>query len=98
MKATELLEQEHRTIERVARACGVFAEMLQNGTKVPAGLLQDVIDFLRVFCRSYHQEQEEWLFAMLRQKEVRSGGCPIAVLEHENEKLTMLTGQLTQAV
>lgn len=55
MNGTELLQREHCTIERVTRACGVFGEMLQNGTKVPARVLQNMVKFLRVFCDDYHQ-------------------------------------------
>ena len=58
MKATEMLEQEHRTIERVATASGVFAEMLQNGTNAPAGVLQSVVTFLRVYDDQYHHKRE----------------------------------------
>jgi quercetin dioxygenase-like cupin family protein len=38
MNATETLEHEHRVIEQVASACGVCAEVLRGGTKVPADL------------------------------------------------------------
>lgn len=98
MKATEMLEQEHRTIERVATACGVFAEMLQNGTKVPAGVLQSVVKFLRVYDDQYHHEREHSLFGMLRDKGVPDGSCPIAVLNHEDHKLATLVTQLSNAV
>lgn len=98
MKATQKLEQDHRTIERVARACGVFSEMLQNGKKVPAGVLHKLVDFLRVYGEEYHQEEEEWLFSMLTDKGVPRGSCPIAVLTHEDHKLGMLVDQLANAV
>ena len=72
MKATQKLEQEHRTIERVTSACGVFSEMLQNGKKVPADVLRRLVDFLRVYGQEYHQQEEDWLFSMLREKACRT--------------------------
>ena len=98
MKPTQKLEQEHRTIERVANACGVFSEMLQNGRKVPADVLRKLVEFLRVYGQEYHQQEEEWLFSMLRQKGVPNGSCPIAVLSHEDNKLAVLVHQLANAV
>ena len=98
MKATQKLEQEHRTIERVASACGVFAEMINNGTAVPTTVLQKTVAFLRVYCDQAHQEKEKWLFGVLRGKGVPDGSCPIAVLKHEDHKLAMLVDQLAAAV
>ncbi len=98
MKATQKLEQQHRIIGRVASACGVFSEMLQGGKKVPADVLRKLVDFLRVYGEEYHQEEEEWLFSMLRYKGVPHGSCPIAVLSHEDHKLGVLVDQLANAV
>ena len=98
MKGTEILQQEQRTIERVTRACGVLAEMLQNGTKVPTGVLQNLVKFLHVFCDDYHQEQEAWLFAMLQIKGFTSEEFPVESLRHEHDKLVLLTNQLGNAL
>ncbi len=98
MKATEELEQQHRTMERVASACGVFSEMLQDGKKVPADVLRKLADFLRVYGEEYHQKEEEWLFSILRAKGVPRGSCPIAVLNHEDHKIGVLVDQLANAV
>jgi len=98
MKGTELLQKEQRTIEQVTRACGVFAEMLQNGTSVPARVLQSVVRFLRVFCHDYYQEQEAWLFAMLQVKGFPFEGFPIESLRHEHDRLALLTNQLGNSV
>lgn len=98
MKGTEIFQQGQRTIERVTQACGVFAEMLQNGTKVPANVLQSVVKFLHVFCDDYHQEQEAWLFAMLQIKGFPSEEFPLGSLRHEHDKLTLLTNRLENAL
>lgn len=98
MKATQKLGQEHRTINRVASACGVFAEMLQNGQKVPVGVLRKLVDVLRVYGEKYHQEEEAWLFSMLREKGVPRASCPMAVLSHEDNKLRTLVDKLGDAL
>ncbi|MGE5109533.1 MAG: hemerythrin domain-containing protein [Acidobacteriaceae bacterium] len=98
MSGTEHLQKDQRTIERVTRACRVFAEMLQNGTSVPAGVLQSVVKFLRVFCHDYYGEQEDWLFAMLQTKGFPFEGFPIESLRHEHDRLALLTNQLGNSV
>jgi hemerythrin-like domain-containing protein len=98
MKATEILEREHRVIERVAGACGTCAEVLRKGAKVPADILESIVEFLRVYGDQYHHEEEQLLFSMLREKGVPSGSCPIAVLDYENQKLEALSDQLSSAV
>jgi len=98
MKPTQKLEQEHRIIERVANACGVFSQMLQNGKKVPPVVLRKLVDFLRIYDEQYHQQEENWLFGMLNRRGVPSGSYPIATLARESHKLGMLVDQLAHAV
>lgn len=98
MKATEILEQEHHIIERVASACGVFVEMLQTGKKIPATVLQRLVDVLRVYGNQYLQEEDEWLFSMLRTKGVRGGTSPIPELRRENRQIASAIDQLAIAV
>ena len=98
MKATEVLEREHQVIEKVARACGTCAEVLERGIKVPLNVLESIVAFLRVYGDQYHHQEEQRLFAMLREKGVPAGSCPIAAIEHEGQKLSMLVHQLSGAV
>lgn len=98
MSAMDVFEKTNHTIERVATACGVFAEMLQNGTRVPSDVLLRVVDFLRVYGNQYHHEQAEWLFALLREKGVPSGSWPIAILDHEERRLATLIEELANSI
>lgn len=98
MKATQELEQQHRTIERAVDACGIFSQILQSGRKVPADALRSLANFFRVYGEEYHQEQEEWLLGMLMNKGVARGNCPVAALTHEDQKCAMLINQLAGAV
>ncbi len=98
MRSTEILEAEHRTIGKVAEACGVLAEELQNGMEVPTHVLQSLVEFLGLYAGKYHYEKEKWLLSMLRVKGVASGTWPIVTLDHENLKLASLVNELAIAV
>jgi len=98
MKATEHLEMEHHKIARVAEGCGVFADELQQGVKIPSNILKSLASFLRLYAEQYHHEEEKWLFSMLRQRGVPAEACPIAAISHEDDKLGMLVDQLSTAV
>ena len=98
MKATEVLEREHKVIEHVAETCGTCAEALRKGSKIPFKVLESIVEFLRVYGDQYHEQEEKRLFSMLREKGVPAGSCPIAALEHEKEKLAVLIDQLSAAV
>ena len=98
MKSTEMLEAEHHVIQKVAEACGVLAEEIQNGAKPPVGVLQSLVAFLGMYAGQYHHEKEKWLWSMLRVKGVPSEAWPIVTLDHENLKLASLVNELAVAV
>ena len=98
MKPTEVLEREHQVIEQVAETCGTCAEALRKKITLPFGVLQSIVTFLRVYGHQYHNQEEERLLDMLREKGVPAGSCPIATLEHEKEKLVVMIDQLSSAV
>ena len=98
MKATEVLEQENRVIEQVASACAACADVLEQGVRVPFDVLNSLVDFFRKYEDRYHRREEELLLAMLREKGVPVGSCPMAVIGDENQKLTELIRQLPSAV
>jgi hemerythrin-like domain-containing protein len=97
MKATETLEHEHRVIEEVASACGVCAEVLRGGTKVPTDVLESIVDFFRKYGDRYHRQAEEALLSVLHDKGVPTAACPIVVINYENQKRQTLVNQLTSA-
>ena len=98
MKSTQMLESEHHVIQKVAEACGVLAEELENGANLPVGVLQSLVAFLGIYAGQYHHEKEKWLVSMLRVKGVPSGTWPIVTLDHENLKLASLVNELAVAV
>ncbi len=98
MKPTEILQLEHRTIGKVAETCGVLAGELQKGIRVPEGVLQRIVDFLRVYGHQYHDGEEQWLISMLRMKGVSAASFPIAFLKKQDDKLGHVVDQLATAV
>lgn len=97
MKATEILEREHRTIAGVAGVCGALSEELQKGAKVSPKILKSVVNFLEIYEHQYHHQEEKCLFDLLIKKGIPDGSCPIAVLSYEDEKLIALIEQLAAA-
>lgn len=98
MKATETLEHEHRVIEQVASACGDCADVLRGGTKLPADVLESIVDFFRQYGDRYHRKAEETLLSLLRDKGIPKAACPIVVINYENQKRQTLVDQLASAV
>jgi hemerythrin-like domain-containing protein len=75
MKAAEILKREHRVIERVATACGTCAEVLEKGTKVPANILQSIVEVLCVYGDQYHRAEEQRLFRCCEKRECPPGAA-----------------------
>lgn len=98
MKATETLEREHRVIEQVASVCGICAEVLRNGARIPTDVLESIVDFFRQYGDRYHRQAEEVLLSMLHEKGVVAGSCPIVVINYENQKRKILVDQLSSSV
>jgi hemerythrin-like domain-containing protein len=98
MKVTEILEHEHRVIQQVASSCGVCAEALRSGTKVPTDVLESIVDFFGKYGDHYHRQHEEILLSMLREKGAPFGSGPIALINYENHKRRALVDQLSSAV
>lgn len=97
MEATETLKHEHRVIEQVASACGICAEAMRDGTKIPTDVLESIVGFFEQYGDRYHRQEEEALLSMLGEKGI-SAGSPIAVIQYENQKPKVLVGQLSSAV
>jgi len=96
-KPTEELEHEHRIIERVVVAMAVLAEMLHSGREVEAGVLNDLVEFLRVFADDcHHGKEEHHLFPLLEKKGVPVSGCLLAVLLNGHDRGRRLMADLKQ--
>lgn len=99
MEATQMLEDEHHVIQKVAASLALMAEDLKVGKPVGSEILRDITQFLRVFVEQCHQQKEEkYLFTVLLKKGVPAGGCPLAVLHNEHVKEQALIRQFGDAV
>lgn len=98
-KSTDVLEQEHRAIQKVVATMSIVADRLDAGQKVDAAILRDISSFLHDFSEAWHHEKEErFLFPLLEARGVPASGCPIAVLHHEHQKGHALLAQLDDAL
>lgn len=98
-RPTEMLEEEHRFIQKVVSAMAVLAEDLEAGREVEVEMLQNIVEFMRVFAdRCHHGKEETHLFPALERKGVPVRGCPlgILILEHQNGR-ALVTGLATAA-
>ena len=96
---TDILEAEHRVIERVVGSMPTLIRMLEAGQEIEAGLLQDVVEFMRTFAdRCHHGKEETHLFPVLVGKGVPDTGCPIGGLTHEHQQGRVLVKDLAAAV
>jgi hemerythrin-like domain-containing protein len=98
-KPTDVLEEEHRSIQKVVGALAVQAEAMEGGREPDLDLLEQIVDFLRVFAdRCHHGKEEDILFPLLESKGVPPHGCPLGALKHDHVAGRALVSQLAQAV
>ena len=97
-RATDGLEQEHRTIEKILRVIGVLADELAENRTIDSETLGDICQFLRIYGNQcHHGKEESYLFPMLKSHGVPEEGCPLGALRHEHERSRDLTHELEQA-
>jgi hemerythrin-like domain-containing protein len=96
---TDILEEEHRFIEKVVGAMPALIEVLEAGQAIEADLLRDVVEFMRTFAdRCHHGKEETHLFPVLVGKGVPDTGCPIGGLTHEHQQGRAVVKDLAAAV
>ena len=97
-RATDSLEHEHRTIEKIVRVTGVLVDELTENRDIDDDILRDLCQFLRVYGHQcHHGKEESYLFPMLERHGVPEEGCPLGALRHEHERSRVLTQELVQA-
>ncbi len=97
-QATDALEDEHRTIEKIVRVMGVLVDELAENRDIDDDVLRDLCQFLQVYGHQcHHGKEESYLFPMLESHGVPEEGCPLGALRHEHERSRALTQELVQA-
>jgi hemerythrin-like domain-containing protein len=87
MKATEILMQEHRVIERVLTALETAANRAEAQEPIRPSFFTDAADFIRNFADGcHHQKEEGVLFKAMEAAGMPSDDGPIAVMLSEHEQ------------
>ncbi|MBN1440462.1 MAG: hemerythrin domain-containing protein [Anaerolineales bacterium] len=96
---TQVLEREHRFIEKVVQACLALSEEIRAGRAIDADLLRRIADFMRVYAdKCHHGKEEILLFPALIARGVPMTGCPIGALSAEHVQGRRLVGGLVDSV
>lgn len=99
MKATEILMEEHRVIERVLHALERASNRLRRGEDVYLRFFTGTNVFIRGFADGCHHKKEEFvLFPSMIENGLSSESGPIAVMLAEHVEGRRLAHELQQAV
>jgi hemerythrin-like domain-containing protein len=87
MEATDVLMQEHRTIEQVLDALEAFAGEVARTRRTETDELSRFVKFLREYADGRHHAKEEGvLFRVMVENGFPAQGGPIPVMLHEHEQ------------
>ena len=96
--ATDILRAEHEAIISMLDATEAVARNISAGDLPPAGTLQGLLEFFRIFAdRCHHGKEEDLLFPLLETKGFPRSGGPVGVMLYEHEQGRELIGQMTAA-
>lgn len=86
MKATQVLSEEHRVIERVLDSLDRAADQLESGQKVRPEFFLTATEFIRGFADGcHHQKEEGVLFKYMEKSGMPVQNSPIGVMLAEHE-------------
>ncbi len=95
----ELLEAEHRVIQKVVAGMAVLADKLDGGEDLDVPLLENIVEFLRTFAdRCHHGKEEALLFPALERRGVPAHGCPLGGLTMEHQKGRLMVEAFAEAI
>lgn len=97
-KPTDILEEEHRIIEKIVKVMSAFIKRLETEQDIDMNDLQNITEFMRIFGdKCHHGKEEKELFPLLEKKGVPMQGCPVAALTYEHEMGRKLVKGLMEA-
>ncbi|MGD8307036.1 MAG: hemerythrin domain-containing protein [Ignavibacteria bacterium] len=98
MKATEILMEEHRVIERVLVSLEKAAKQLYSGKAIPAEFFLKAADFIKGFADGcHHQKEEGVLFKSLVSNGMPEDSGPVAAMLFEHEEGRRFTHSMQDA-
>lgn len=97
-RATEVLEREHRIIQKAVAVMAQLVAQLELRHVVSPEVLRDLLTFMREFSdQVHHGKEESYFFPYLEKKGVPSTGCPLSALKGEHVKSRQLMDELNSA-
>ena len=98
MKATKILTDEHRVIERVLNVLEAGVAKAERGESVRPGMFLEAVDFIKEFADgSHHHKEEGVLFEAMAAAGVPREAGPIAVMMAEHEQARAYTRAICEA-
>jgi len=98
MKATDILMEEHKVIQRVLTALESAAQRLDQKQTVRPGFFLDAADFIKNFADGCHHKKEEGvLFKAMVASGLPAQGGPVSVMLAEHEQGRLFTGLMRDA-
>lgn len=98
MRATDILMQEHRVIERVLTVLEQAVARMESGAAVRPGLFLEAADFIKNFADGCHHHKEEGvLFTAMVNAGVPGHAGPIPVMLAEHEEARRYTQAMREA-
>ncbi len=98
MKATEILMEEHRVIERVLTSLETMANRVASGKNAQPGFFLEAADFIKGFADGCHHRKEEGvLFIAMEKAGIPKQGGPIGVMLAEHEQGRAFTRGMGEA-
>lgn len=95
---TEILRREHDAILRVLDTAEEIANRVRRGERVRAGVLSEILEFLRLFAdRCHHGKEEDVLFPLLESKGIPRDGGPIGVMLSEHDEGRAFIREMAEA-
>lgn len=99
MKATQILSEEHRVIERVIGSLEKAVVRMRSGEPIEAGFFMDAAAFIKGFADGCHHKKEEGvLFKAMVDSGMPAQGGPVAAMLQDHEQGRIYTrGMLAAA-
>jgi hemerythrin-like domain-containing protein len=99
MTVIAVLAPERDSIKSVVAAMSTVLDHLEQGRRIDASLLTEVIIYLRAFAEHCQEAKEEGLlFPALEGQRVSDPACSVAILTDEHRRIGSLTLELSRSV
>jgi hemerythrin-like domain-containing protein len=96
--ATEILRREHDAILRMLEATEEVSQRLRRRERVEPQILDNLLEFFRLFAdRCHHGKEEDLLFPLLEKKGMPRDGGPIGVMLNEHDLGRGFVRQMAEA-